>query len=101
MNEKRIGRISLEDLADTRGDTDWERLRGLSDSEIEHDAAGEPDADAEAFDWSQARVLVPPQKTPVSIRLDEDVVAWFRDGGPGYQTRINAVLRAYMEAKTR
>jgi uncharacterized protein (DUF4415 family) len=37
-------------------------------------------------------------KTAISLRLDEEVLAWFRAAGPGYQTRINAVLRAYMEA---
>ena len=44
------------------------------------------------------RGLVPlPPKTAISLRLDADVLAWFKAGGPGYQTRINAVLRAFME----
>jgi uncharacterized protein (DUF4415 family) len=38
-------------------------------------------------------------KRPVTIRLDADVVDWFKQYGSGYQTRINRVLRAYMEAK--
>lgn len=40
-------------------------------------------------------------KKPVTLRIDPDVVDWFRQGGPGYQTRINGVLRAYMLAKGR
>lgn len=40
----------------------------------------------------------PPRKEAISLRLDADVLDWFRARGPGYQTRINAVLRAYMEA---
>ena len=41
---------------------------------------------------------VAPRKAAISLRLDADVLEWFRARGPGYQTRINAVLRAYMEA---
>jgi uncharacterized protein (DUF4415 family) len=42
--------------------------------------------------------VLPDPKLPITIRLDQDVVAWFKRGGPGYQSRINAVLRAYVEA---
>ncbi len=41
-----------------------------------------------------------PAKVAISVRLDEDVLAFFRAEGPGYQTRINAVLRSYMQAKS-
>lgn len=43
--------------------------------------------------------MIPEPKTPVTIRLDPDVLAFFKAQGKGYQTRINAVLRAFMEAK--
>ncbi len=39
-----------------------------------------------------------PRKAAISLRLDAEVLDWFKAQGPGYQTRINAVLRAYMEA---
>jgi len=39
-----------------------------------------------------------PRKAAISLRLDEDVLGWFKAQGPGYQTRINAVLRAYKDA---
>ena len=42
-----------------------------------------------------------PRKAAISLRLDEDVLEWFKAQGPGYQTRINAVLRAYKEAAGR
>jgi uncharacterized protein (DUF4415 family) len=47
-----------------------------------------------------ARSGLPPsgRKMAISLRLDEEVLEWFRAQGPGYQTRMNAVLRAYMEA---
>ena len=45
-----------------------------------------------------ARVVVPEAKQMVTLRLDPDVLAWFRNAGRGHQTRINAVLRAFVEA---
>ncbi len=51
-------------------------------------------------EWT-AGVSEPHGKRAVSIRLDEDVLAYFKKGGKGYQTRINAVLRTYMEAMER
>jgi uncharacterized protein (DUF4415 family) len=46
-----------------------------------------------------ARVVLPAVKEVVTLRLDPDVLAWFRQDGRGYQTRINAVLRAFVEAQ--
>lgn len=47
------------------------------------------------IDWSTAEVTPPPLKKPVTLRLDTDVLDWFKSRGRGYQTRINAVLRSY------
>lgn len=47
--------------------------------------------------WDGARIEAPVIKEPISIRLDADLLAWFRAQGPRYQSRINAVLRSYME----
>jgi len=49
--------------------------------------------------WKSARVIVPHGKTSVHLRLDNDVVEWFRAKGKGHLTRMNAVLRAYVEAQ--
>ena len=51
------------------------------------------------FDLSQARVVMPPSRQAISVRIDRDVMDFFKSQGRGYQTRINAVLRSYMEAK--
>jgi uncharacterized protein (DUF4415 family) len=51
----------------------------------------------EAF-WCRARVVVPPGKKSVHLRVDADVLAWFKAQGRGHLTRMNAVLRSYMEA---
>ena len=51
--------------------------------------------------WDEAEIMVPPPKQAISIRLDEDVLQWFKAEGPGYQSRINAVLRSYMSRRPR
>lgn len=64
-------------------------------------AAAESDSDTFVPDaewWARARVVQPRSKKLVSLRLDPDVLEWFRSRGKGYQTQINAVLRSYMDA---
>ncbi|MCB1884004.1 MAG: BrnA antitoxin family protein [Geminicoccaceae bacterium] len=57
----------------------------------------EPD---EAF-WRNARVVTPSGKASIHLRVDNDVLAWFKAQGRGHLTRMNAVLRSYMEAHAR
>lgn len=80
------------------GKTDWAQVDALTDDDIEAAMRDDPDwADFINMDWSKAELVYPVSKKPVSIRLDEDVIAFFKKMGRGYQTRINAVLRSYME----
>jgi uncharacterized protein (DUF4415 family) len=74
--------------------TDWERLAAKPDAEI--DTSEIPELDKDFF--RHAEVRMPEVKQMVSLRLDSDVLDWFRSQGKGYQTKINAVLRAYVEA---
>ena len=96
MNKENITRISLEDAIRRKGEgrTDWERLRREEEAGLEP----ERDPDEGEFDWSRAQVTMPRPKQAISVRLDADVLNFFRAGGRGYQTRINAVLRSYMKA---
>jgi len=75
-----------------KSDTDWKRLGAMSDRDI--DFSDIPELDEAFFEEAEWR---PPNKQPVTIRLDADVLEWFRKQGPGYQTRINRLLRRYME----
>ncbi len=62
--------------------------------------ADAPDAEPlDAAFWARARVVTPPGKASVHLRIDEDVLAWFKAQGSGHLTRMNAVLRAYYEAQ--
>jgi uncharacterized protein (DUF4415 family) len=90
---------------DTSGDflkiepmTDWSRVRAMTDHEVH--AAIMNDLEVKPTDegfWKDARIMMPKPKEAVTIRLDADLLAWFRSER-GYQTRINAILRAYMSA---
>ena len=79
--------------------TNLRRLRRQKDSEIEL-SAEHPEADVKHIVRGIVRsgLKVVPPKESVSLRIDADVLDWFRSTGSGYQTRINAVLRAFKEA---
>jgi len=78
--------------------TDWKRLDALQDEDI--DLSDAPEITPEMFAKAVVRrgLKSPPSKQQITIRLDDDVLQWFRAQGEGYQTRINSLLRAYMEA---
>lgn len=56
-------------------------------------------AKPKAADWGSLQVAWPQPKQAISLRIDQDILSWFRDRGPGYQTRMNAVLRAFVDAQ--
>jgi len=88
MNEKNLNKNSK---------TDWARLDAMADKDI--DTSDIPPLDKEFF--ANAELRMPKTKSMISMRVDADVLEWFKEQGTGYQTRMNAVLRLYMEAQTR
>jgi uncharacterized protein (DUF4415 family) len=85
-----------------KGKTDWARVDALTDEEVEASIANDPDwAEFNDIDWSDAVLVIPPKKKAISIRVDEDVLDYFKREGDGYQRRINAVLRSYMQQKAK
>jgi uncharacterized protein (DUF4415 family) len=82
-----------------RSRTDWRYLDRVTDDEIAAAIARDRDAAPLDIDWSQAVIVVPAKKKAISIRVDPDVLDFFKNEGPGYQRRINAVLRSYVEQK--
>ena len=77
--------------------TDWVRIHQMTDADIDY---SDSPAEDEAF-WAEAEWWMPVSKTRLSLRLDSDLVDWFKAQGPGYQGRINAVLRAYVRSKAK
>jgi uncharacterized protein (DUF4415 family) len=84
-------------LVPLKGKTDWKRLDRMTSAQVEAIAAadkdGAPMTDAE---WAKAEVAHP-HKVPVGLKLDDDLLGWFKSQGKGYQTRINTILRRYYE----
>lgn len=74
--------------------TDWTRLSEMRDEDI--DTSDIPELDDTFFEEAEVRL---PPKMSVTMRLDADVLEWFKAQGKGYQTRINRLLRKYMEAQ--
>jgi uncharacterized protein (DUF4415 family) len=89
-------RASKPSSRPAKGRADLPRLRRMTDAEIEASSPPELRNLPDDF-WQGARVVTPVSKEAISIRLDSDVVAFFRQSGPRYQSRINAVLRSYVD----
>lgn len=72
--------------------TDWERVKAMKDSEIDYS-----DIPPLEKDFFEKAVLWPGNKKQITLRLDPDVIEFFKKQGRGYQSMINAVLRKYVE----
>ncbi len=98
--KKKISQSSLATLRAGRARLTGRALDAMTDKQIEASIANDPD-------WSDSRMstgrrpilVIPPKKKAISIRVDEDVLDYFKKEGAGYQRRINAVLRSYMQQK--
>ena len=99
---ERIVRYTMDELNEMadRGEdrTNDARLDAMTEEELEasidHDEEGD-------IDWSSVQVGFPGPKERLTVRFDTNVVAWFKAQGPGYQTRMNEVLKSYVKAHSR
>lgn len=105
-NGKTIVRYTEEELRNMKSQTNWKRVESMTDEELTANALSDPDNPPLPDDFFEKakRVrlddLLPETKERVCIRLDRDVLAWFRaQKKKGYQTAINAVLRAFIESQ--
>ena len=87
--------MSENDMNDT-SQTDWDRIDAMTDEDI--DTSDIPPLDDDFF--ASAELRLPKPKKSITIRIDEDVLDWYKAQGKGYQTRMNATLRLYMKGKT-
>ena len=90
MKDKLTAVMSLDEVRKIRSQTNWDKVGSNGDY------AGDAEIDV---DWSRVEVVRPEKKIMISMRLDPDILEFFRSQGPGYQSKINAVLRSYMNAK--
>ncbi len=77
--------------------TNWQKLAALPENRV--DTSDIPELGEDFF--REAKLRLPKSKQLVSIRVDTDVLDWFKQQGKGYQTKINAILRAYVRAHRR
>src|ERR1700687_5104709 len=97
-----LGRHAMKKSSSSRtSKTDWSRVRAMKDRHIKV-STEQPKADLKHIVRGIVRQGLKPvdSKSSISLRVDADVLEWFRAQGPGYQTRINAVLRAFKDAST-
>ncbi len=87
-----------EKATSPKSETDFERLDAMEDDDI--DFSDIPEVSPEMFAEALVRKGLQPveRKVQLTVRLDADVLSWFKAQGRGYQTRMNGVLRAYKEA---
>lgn len=100
MSAKRTSRSANKverSTTPSKGRADLARLRRASEREIGRSSPPELANLTPEF-WASATLVEPVPKQPISLRVDVDVLAWFKKQGPRYQSRMNAVLRAYMSA---
>ncbi len=80
--------------------TDWERVKNMTDEEIERNVASDPDTWIPTEEeLSKAVIVRRPKKESIHLRVDADVLDWFRSNGPGYLTYMNSVLRVWYDLK--
>jgi len=105
MKEPDIRRYTVAQLREMRArgesQTDMAAVLAKTEEELEADIASDPDWDDIPRDWYKDAVMVGPlvPKKLLSVRLDPDIIAWFKAQGRDYQTKMNAVLRAYVRAQ--
>ncbi len=78
---------------------DWRKIDSMSERKLEDAIASDPDEAGMSLDWSRATVVMPKPKVVLNMRVDSDVLDYFKTQGKGYQTLINAVLRSYVDQK--
>src|SRR5271165_389824 len=79
--------------------TDWRKANAVTGRKLEASIRADVDDVQGEPDWTQATMGVPAPKNHINIRVDHDVLAWFKANGRGYQTLMNNVLRAFVQSR--
>ncbi len=77
--------------------SDWARAAAMTEPQIEAAVAADAEEAGMSVHWNRASVEMPQPKAVLNMRVDRDVLEFFRRDGRGYQTKINAVLRSYVD----
>jgi uncharacterized protein (DUF4415 family) len=96
VSAKPIAKSSRRSAVPSQGRAKLAKLRRITDAEITRSSPEELRELPQDF-WDDAVPVQPAAKVPISLRVDSDVLEFFRESGPRYQSRMDAVLRSYME----
>jgi len=100
---EKLTSLTLDEIKNSTSKTDWPRLKGMSEKDILKAANEDPEAlplDDPFFESARSlplSSLLKENKRQITLRLDAEVLDWFRASGAGYQSRMNAVLKAYVK----
>jgi uncharacterized protein (DUF4415 family) len=78
--------------------TDWGRVDAQTDTELERLVAADEDERGLQADWTQAKLVLPQAKQSVHLRLEQEIISFFKSKGKGHISRMQAVLKAYVDA---
>jgi uncharacterized protein (DUF4415 family) len=99
--KENIVRFTLEELqakvAAGESRSNWAKAAAMTEEELEAAIASDPDEAGMIVDWSKATTVLPEPKAVLNMRVDRDILDYFKHQGKGYQSRINAVLRTFVE----
>ena len=106
MSKKRTKTYSADELSKMTDQTDWDRVDAMTEEELEDAIASDPDAEIEAsvlagFGHIEELIGLASNgpRTQISIKVEDEVLDYFKKEGPGYQSRMHAVLKAYVLRK--
>jgi len=97
---KNIKTYTVEQISRMESQSDWAAAEAMTFEQIEAAIADDPDEAGMEIDWERVDLRLPTPKVTLNMRVDRDVLEFFKNTGRGYQTKINAILRAYKDAHT-
>ncbi|MCI0655173.1 MAG: BrnA antitoxin family protein [Methylococcaceae bacterium] len=98
--DKNITSYTANELKKKRAQslTDWGKVDAMTDNDLEEIIAADDDERDFVPDWTKAELVLPESKLSVNLRLDRDIVDFFKRQGRGHISRMQAVLKAYVDA---
>jgi uncharacterized protein (DUF4415 family) len=100
QKKENITKYSAKKLAKMQDQSDWKALKNMSEKDLENNIKSDSDSDTHIpKEFAGLVVGMPQHKELISIRLDQDILEWFRGKGKGYQTYINNILRSYVSVQ--
>jgi uncharacterized protein (DUF4415 family) len=99
MSKEKHVKYTSEELKKLRDASDWDRAAGMTDEEIEAADAQDPEVAGIDDAWMDKAEVVRSPKKAVYAVFDDYVIEYFKKSGRGYQSRMNAVLKAYVDAQ--